>query len=200
MNPNGYNMELFIMLQAAKLASPARVTAVVPCLGYARQDRKSKPREPITAKLVADIIVQAGADRVLTVDLHADQIQGFFNCPVDHLSAENHFVRYMVQLAKMTPADTPGWNGKFVIVSPDAGGVKRVRNVTNKLASSGMVVDLAIIHKERPKANEINEETMKLVGEVRGCIAIIVDDIVDTGGTLLKGLCMCMYVCFFVFV
>ena len=93
----------------------------------------------------------------------------------------------MTQMAKAQPATAAGWNGKFVVVSPDAGGVKRVRNVTNKLASFGLSVDLAIIHKERPRANEINEETMKLVGEVRGCVAIIVDDIVDTGGTLLKG-------------
>jgi len=181
-NCNASNMELFIMLQAAKLASPGRVTAVVPCLSYARQDRKSKPREPITAKLIADIICLAGANRVLSVDLHADQIQGFFTVPVDHLSAENYFVRYILQMAKESKEEQK----KIVIVSPDAGGVKRVRNVTNKLAALGLVTDLAIIHKERPRANEINEDTMKLVGDVRGCTAILVDDIVDTGGTLLK--------------
>jgi len=180
MNCNTSNMELFIMLQAAKLASPGRVSAVVPCLAYARQDRKSKPREPITAKLIADIICLAGANRVVSIDLHADQIQGFFNVPVDHLSAENYFVRYILQMTKESKDE------KFVIVSPDAGGVKRVRNVTNKLAALGLIVDLAIIHKERPRANEVNEDTMKLVGDVRGCTAIIVDDIVDTGGTLLK--------------
>lgn len=173
-DPNRNNMELFIMLHAAKLASPRRITAVVPCMGYARQDRKSQSREPITARLMADFISAAGANRVLTVDLHADQIQGFFNLPVDHLSAENLFVRHIRHRFKTKDMS-------IVVVSPDAGGVKRVRNVANKLG-----VDLAIIHKERPRANEVNEDTMKLVGNVQGHTAIIVDDMVDTGGTLLK--------------
>jgi ribose-phosphate pyrophosphokinase len=161
-------MELLIMLDAFKRSSARRVTAVLPYYGYARQDRKDKPRVPITSKLVADVIAAAGADRVLTIDLHASQIQGFFNIPVDHLFAAPVIVRY---LREMELDD-------MVIVSPDAGGVERARAYAKRLGAG-----LAIIDKRRIAANQT--EVMNIIGEVDGKNVFVVDDIIDTAGTLI---------------
>jgi ribose-phosphate pyrophosphokinase len=161
-------MELLIMLDAFKRSSARRVTAVLPYYGYARQDRKDKPRVPITSKLVADLITAAGADRVLTVDLHASQIQGFFNIPVDHLFAAPVIVRHIVEL-KLPD---------LTIVSPDAGGVERARAYAKRLGAT-----LAIIDKRRVAANQT--EVMHIIGDVEGRNVFVVDDIVDTGGTLI---------------
>ena len=161
-------MELLIMLDAFKRSSARRVTAVLPYYGYARQDRKDKPRVPITAKLVADLITRAGADRVLTVDLHAAQIQGFFNIPVDHLFAAPVIVGHLKKLGLED----------LTIVSPDAGGVERARAYAKRLGAS-----LAIIDKRRVAANQT--EVMNIIGEVEGRNVFIVDDIIDTGGTLI---------------
>jgi ribose-phosphate pyrophosphokinase len=160
-------MELLVMADAIKRASARRITAVIPCFGYARQDKKDKSRAPITGKLVANLIEVSGIDRVITMDLHASQIQGFFNIPVDNLYAEPLIVKY---IRKNIPGDK-------VIVSPDAGGVKRAKLISDKLDA-----ELAIIHKERKKANEVSG--MILVGDVAGKIALIVDDIADTCGTI----------------
>ncbi len=162
-------MELLIMLDSFKRSSASRVTAVIPYYGYARQDKKDKPRVPITAKLVADLISRAGADRVLTMDLHADQIQGFFDVPVDHLFAAPVILEAVRQL------DIP----KLVVVSPDAGGVERARAIAKRMSAG-----LAIIDKRRTAPNEA--EVMHLIGDVAGCNALIVDDIIDTAGTLTK--------------
>jgi ribose-phosphate pyrophosphokinase len=162
-------MELLIMLDTFKRSSASRVTAVLPYYGYARQDKKDKPRVPITAKLVADLISRAGADRVLTMDLHADQIQGFFDVPVDHLFAAP------VILEAVRELNVPD----LVIVSPDAGGVERARAIAKR-----MEVGLAIVDKRRTAPNEA--EVMFVIGDVEGCNALIVDDIVDTAGTLTK--------------
>jgi ribose-phosphate pyrophosphokinase len=162
-------MELLIMLDTFKRSSASRVTAVLPYYGYARQDKKDQPRVPITAKLVADLISRAGADRVLTMDLHADQIQGFFDVPVDHLFAAP------VLLEAVRELNLPD----LVIVSPDAGGVERARAIAKR-----MEVGLAIVDKRRPEPNEA--EVMFVIGDVEGCNALIVDDIVDTAGTLTK--------------
>jgi ribose-phosphate pyrophosphokinase len=162
-------MELLIMLDSFKRSSASRVTAVIPYYGYARQDKKDKPRVPITAKLVADLISKAGADRVLTMDLHADQIQGFFDVPVDHLFAAP------VLLEAVRELNVPD----LVIVSPDAGGVERARAIAKR-----MEVGLAIVDKRRTAPNEA--EVMHVIGEVDGCNALIVDDIIDTAGTLTK--------------
>jgi len=160
-------MELLIVIDALKRASAGSIIAVVPYFGYARQDRKVKPRTPISAKLVADLITAAGADRVVTVDLHAGQIQGFFDVPVDHLFAMPVMIDYLRQ-----------HHGKdSVLVSPDAGGVERARAYSKRLGAG-----LAIIDKRREKANV--SEVMNIIGDVRGKDAIIVDDIVDTAGTL----------------
>ena len=161
-------MELLIMLDAFKRSSASRVTAVLPYYGYARQDRKDKPRVPITAKLVADLITRAGADRVLTLDLHAAQIQGFFNIPVDHLFAAPVIVGH---LKKIGLED-------LTIVSPDAGGVERARAYAKRLGAS-----LAIIDKRRVAANQT--EVMNIIGDVEGRNVFIVDDIIDTAGTLI---------------
>ncbi|MDB4970334.1 MAG: prsA2 [Myxococcales bacterium] len=163
-------MELLIMIDALKRASAGSIVAVMPYFGYARQDRKVKPRTPISAKLVADLLTTAGADRVLTVDLHAGQIQGFFDIPVDHLYAMPVMIDHMRQhhLGKDT-----------VIVSPDAGGVERARAYSKRLNST-----LAIVDKRREKANV--SEVMNIIGEVKGKDAIIVDDIIDTAGTLTQ--------------
>lgn len=158
-------MELLILIDAIKRASAKIITAVIPCFGYARQDRKDKSRAPITAKLVANLIQTAGANRVITMDLHASQIQGFFDIPVDNLFAEKLLVYYVSENIPKNESE------EFVVVSPDAGGVKRAKSVADKLGA-----DLAIIHKERKKANEV--EKMTLVGSVRGKIAILVDDMV----------------------
>ena len=162
-------MELLIMLDAFKRSSATRVTAVMPYYGYARQDKKDKPRVPITAKLVADLISRAGADRVLTMDLHAAQIQGFFDMPVDHLFAAP------VLLDAIRDMGIPD----LVIVSPDAGGVERARAIAKRLD-----VDLAIVDKRRTAPNEA--EVMNVIGDVRGRDVLIVDDIIDTAGTLMK--------------
>ena len=164
-------MELLIMIDALKRASASRVTAVMPYYGYARQDRKVASRAPITAKLMADIITAAGADRVLTIDLHAGQIQGFFDIPVDHLYAGPimaEAIKFHHDAANMT------------VVSPDAGGVERARAFAKRLGSS-----LAIIDKRRSKPNE--SAVMHVIGDVTGKDAIVVDDMVDTAGTLVQG-------------
>jgi ribose-phosphate pyrophosphokinase len=163
-------MELLIMIDALKRASASRVTAVMPYYGYARQDRKVASRAPITAKLIADIITAAGADRVLTLDLHAGQIQGFFDIPVDHLYAGPI-------MAEAIRADLPV--GECTVVSPDAGGVERARAFAKRLGSN-----LAIIDKRRSKPNE--SEVMHVIGDVSGRDAILLDDMVDTAGTLCK--------------
>ncbi len=160
-------MELLIMLDALKRASPRRITAVIPYYGYARQDRKSKPRTPISAKLVADLLTTAGANRILTIDLHSDQIQGFFNIPVDNLSALLVFVKYIRENIK----------DDLVLVSPDVGGVKRVNEYAERLNRQ-----IAIVVKRRPAPNVA--EAMYVVGDVNGKKAIIIDDIVDTAGTI----------------
>ena len=162
-------MELLIMLDSFKRSSASRVTAVIPYYGYARQDKKDKPRVPITAKLVADLISRAGADRVLTMDLHADQIQGFFDVPVDHLFAAP------VILDALREMNIPD----LVVVSPDAGGVERARAIAKRLGAG-----LAIIDKRRTAPN--TAEVMHLIGDVDGCNALVVDDIIDTAGTLTK--------------
>lgn len=162
-------VELLVMIDAFKRSSARRITAVIPYYGYARQDRKDKPRVPISAKLVADLLGAAGASRLLTVDLHAGQIQGFFNIPVDHLFAAPVMVEY---LAKQ----------KFdhlAVVSPDAGGVERARAYAKRLA-----VDLAIVDKRRVEANIA--EVMHVIGNVAGKDVIIVDDMIDTAGTLME--------------
>ncbi len=161
-------LELLLMLDAFKRSSAARVTAVVPYYGYARQERKDKPRVPISAKLVADLIQSAGADRVLAMDLHAPAIQGFFSIPVDHLYAAPVFVDYLSEL----PLEKP------TIVSPDAGGVERARFYAKRLGA-----DLAIVDKRRTGPNVA--ESIHLIGEVAGRDCIIVDDIIDTAGTMV---------------
>src|SRR6185503_1169731 len=165
---NDHLMELLIMLDAFKRSSAKRVTAVIPYYGYARQDRKDKPRVPITAKLAADLISAAGADRVLTLDLHAAQIQGFFNIPVDHLFAAPVIVGHLKQLELED----------LTIVSPDAGGVERARAYAKRLGAS-----LAIIDKRRFATNQT--EVMNIIGEVEGRNVFVVDDIIDTAGTLI---------------
>ena len=165
---NNNLMELLILIDALKRASAERITAVLPYYGYARQDRKVSPRAPISAKLLADLITTAGASRILTVDLHAGQIQGFFNIPVDHLFAAPVLLEYLKKL-----------KNDLVIVSPDAGGVERARAYAKRLNTS-----LAIIDKRREGPNV--SQVMNIIGDVEGMIAIIVDDLVDTGGTLAR--------------
>lgn len=160
-------MELLILIDAAKRASAKRITAVIPYYGYARQDRKVAPRTPISSKLVADLIVASGAHRLLSMDLHAAQIQGFFNIPFDHLFAKPVLVEYLQTLRS---------DGDLVIVSPDAGGVERARAYAKHLDAT-----LAIIDKRREQANV--SEVMNLIGDVGGKIAIILDDMIDTAGT-----------------
>ena len=162
-------MELLIMIDALRRSSAKRITAVIPYYGYARQDRKNEPRVPITSKLVADLVVTAGADRVLTVDLHAGQIQGFFNIPVDHLFAINVLIDY-IKDQKLED---------LIVISPDAGGVERARAYAKRLHSS-----LAIIDKRRDIPNEA--KAMNIIGDVKGKIAFIVDDMIDTAGTLME--------------
>ncbi len=172
-NPVDKNlMELLIMIDAMKRASAKRVTAVIPYYGYARQDRKTASRVPITAKLVADIITTAGADRVLSMDLHAGQIQGFFNIPVDHLYAVPVLVKYINEKG-LDPAD-------IVVVAPDAGAVERARAFAKHLDSN-----LAIIDKRRIKSNVA--EIMNVIGDVKDKIAIMIDDMIDTAGTITQG-------------
>lgn len=167
---NNNLMELLIMIDALKRASAGRITAVVPYFGYARQDRKAKARDPITAKLVANMITTAGADRVLTMDLHASQIQGFFDIPVDNLAGNPIFVDYY---AKKFGADCEN----MMVVSPDVGSVARARAFAQKLH-----MNLAIVDKRRQKAN--SSEVMNIIGDVRDKHVILLDDMVDTGGSL----------------
>ncbi|MBV9610985.1 MAG: ribose-phosphate pyrophosphokinase [Acidobacteriaceae bacterium] len=164
-------MELLLMIDALKRASAERITAVLPYYGYARQDRKDRPRMPISAKLVASLIERAGASRVLALDLHAAQIQGFFDIPVDHLFSAPVMVEYFERRYDRR---------ELIIVSPDAGGVERARSFAKK-----MNVPLAIIDKRRTDANVA--EVMNIIGDVRGKRCLVVDDIVDTAGTLVKG-------------
>ncbi|MEQ2444693.1 ribose-phosphate pyrophosphokinase [Pseudoflavonifractor intestinihominis] len=163
-------MEMLIMIDALKRASAGRITAVIPYFGYARQDRKTKPRDPISAKLVANLITRAGADRVLTMDLHASQIQGFFDIPVDNLLGNPIFTRHF---AERFGDDVEG----TMVVSPDVGSVARARAFAQKLG-----MGLAIVDKRRQKAN--SSEVMNIIGDVRGKRVILFDDMVDTGGSL----------------
>jgi ribose-phosphate pyrophosphokinase len=168
---NNNLMELLIMIDAFKRASAGRITAVIPYYGYARQDRKAKARDPISAKLCADLISAAGADRVLTMDLHAAQIQGFFNIPVDHLLGVPILAPYFVEKAKHMDPE------KLVVVSPDLGSVTRARKFAERLGAP-----LAIVDKRRPRANVC--EVMNIIGEVKGKAAFLVDDMVDTAGSI----------------
>lgn len=163
-------MELLIMLDALRRASAERITAVMPYYGYARQDRKDRPRVPISSKLVADLVTSAGANRVLALDLHASQIQGYFNIPVDHLYATPVTVDFFRKLRLRN----------LVVVSPDPGGVERARAFAKKLR-----VPLAIIDKRREDADVV--EVMNVIGDVQGKTCLIVDDMIDTGGTLVRG-------------
>ncbi len=163
-------MEMLIMIDALRRASAGRVTAVIPYFGYARQDRKAKPRDPISAKLVANLITRAGADRVLTMDLHASQIQGFFDIPVDNLFGNPIFAHHFAERFGDDLDDT-------VVVSPDVGSVARARTFAQKLG-----MGLAIVDKRRQKAN--SSEVMNIIGDVRGKRVILFDDMVDTGGSL----------------
>lgn len=170
-NPVNQNlMELLIMIDAMKRASAARITAVMPYFGYARQDRQAKARDPISAKLVADLITTAGADRVLTMDLHAPQIQGFFNIPVDHLVGSRLLASFLKNRVK-------NHTDEYVVVSPDFGSVTRVRYFSAKLS-----LPIAIIDKRRQRANV--SEVMNIIGDVKNKKVILVDDMIDTAGTL----------------
>lgn len=170
-NPVNDNlMELLIMIDAMKRASAGRINAVVPYYGYARQDRKAKSRDPITAKLVADLLTTAGADRVLTMDLHASQIQGYFNIPLDHLLGMPIIADYFIKKGFME-------NPEVVVVSPDLGSVTRTRKLAERLHAP-----MAIIDKRRPKANV--SEIMNIIGDIKGKTCILVDDMIDTAGTI----------------
>jgi ribose-phosphate pyrophosphokinase len=162
-------MELLILLDAARRASARRVTAVIPYFGYARQDRKDQPRVSITAKLVANLITEAGADRVITMDLHAPQIQGFFDIPLDHLYSSAILIDYFRK--KNIP--------NLAVASPDVGGIKMARSYAKRLGA-----DLILIDKRRPKANEV--EVMNVIGNVEGKNVLIVDDLIDTAGTFVN--------------
>ena len=166
---NHHLVELLVLIDAAKRASAERVTAVLPYFGYARQDRKDRPRVPITAKLVANLLDAAGADRILTTDLHCGQIQGFFDIPVDHLSGDVVFGHYMQERSI----------ANLVVVSPDTGSVARAREFASRLEAP-----LAIVDKRRPRQNEA--EVMNIIGNVQGKHALIFDDMIDTAGTLVK--------------
>ena len=167
---NNNFMELLIMIDAARRASAGRITAVIPYFGYARQDRKARSREPITAKLVANLITSAGADRVMTMDLHCLQIQGFFDIPLDNLVGGPTLNNYF----------KPKVDDDFVIVSPDIGSVARARKVATRMNAK-----MAIIDKRRPKANVM--EVMHIIGEVEGKCCLMVDDMIDTAGTMVQG-------------
>jgi len=167
-------MELLIMIDAARLASAHRINAVIPWYGYSRQDKKSAPREPITAKLIAELLQAAGVDRVLTMDLHAGQVQGFFRVPVDHMTAIPLLVEHVEERRRT------GDLGEIVVVSPDAGRAKLANHVAEKLGAS-----LALLAKQRPEHNAA--EVTLLVGDVEGRDAILIDDMIDTAGTLVAG-------------
>ncbi len=166
---NNYLMELLIMIDACKRASAGRITAVIPYYGYARQDRKAKARDPISAKLVANLLTAAGADRILTMDLHAAQIQGYFDIPLDHLVGGPILSRYFIE-KKIED---------LVVVSPDLGSVARARKF-----AEGLDAPIAIIDKRRPKANMC--EVMNVIGEVQGKNVILIDDMIDTAGTIVN--------------
>lgn len=163
-------MELLVMIDACKRGSAGRITAVIPYFGYARQDRKAKPRDPISAKLVANLITAAGADRVLTMDLHANQIQGFFDIPVDNLLGSPLFIEHFKKVIS-------GREDEFIVVSPDVGSVARVRKFAMNLD-----LPMAIVDKRREKANV--SEVMNIIGDVKGKRVILLDDMVDTAGSL----------------
>jgi ribose-phosphate pyrophosphokinase len=167
-------MELLIMVDAFRRASAKRITLVIPYYGYSRQDKKVKPREPVTARLVADLITTAGAHRVLAVDLHAGQIQGFFQLPLDHLYAGPLLASYFAEKGLT--------NGDTVVVSPDVGGVGRARGMAEMLHAP-----IAIIVKRRPEPNKV--EIMEIIGDVQGKTCVIVDDMIDTGGSTVSGAC-----------
>lgn len=168
-------MELLVMIDAFRRASAKTINAVIPYYGYARQERKSKPRDPISAKLVANLITSAGADRVVCMDLHAGAIQGFFDIPVDHLTTTPLFANYFRQ--KIVSGEIAG---EIVVVSPDIGGVARARELADRLDCGIVIID-----KRRPEPN--HAEIMSIIGKVAGKIAIIPDDIIDTGGTITLG-------------
>lgn len=170
-------MELLIMVDAFRRASARRINVVVPYYGYSRQDKKIKPREPVTARLVADMITAAGASRVLAIDLHAGQIQGFFQMPLDHLYAGPLLACYF--------RDNGMYDGDTVVVSPDVGGVGRARAMAEMLGAG-----LAIIAKRRPEPNKV--EIMEIIGDVSGKSCVMIDDIIDTGGSVVSGACALM--------
>ncbi len=169
-------MQQLLMLDAAKRASARRITAVCPFYGYARQDRKAEGREPISARLLADMLTVAGADRVVSVDLHTGQIQGFFDGPVDHLTAvpllAGHLARHV--------------EGDVVVVSPDAGGAKLAKRFSNCLGDAGVESDLAFIDKRRPKGTHNVAEATEVVGNVAGNVCVLIDDMIDTAGTVVS--------------
>jgi ribose-phosphate pyrophosphokinase len=169
-------MQQLLMIDAAKRASARRITAVCPFYGYARQDRKAEGREPISARLLADLLTAAGADRVLTVDLHTGQIQGFFDLPVDHLTAVPLLAEHLAREI----------DGEVTVVSPDAGGVKLARRYANCLSESNVESDLAFIDKRRPKGTHNVAEATDVVGNVAGSICVLVDDMIDTAGTIVS--------------
>ncbi len=170
---NDHLMELLIMIDAMKRASAGRITAVIPYFGYARQDRKTKPRDPISAKLVANLLTQAGADRILTMDIHCNQIQGFFDIPMDNLLGNSLFVDYFAHKYADCHADT-------MVVSPDVGSVARARAFAQKLN-----MPMAIVDKRRQQAN--SSEVMNIIGDVTGKHVIMLDDMVDTAGSICNG-------------
>lgn len=173
--PSDNLMELLLMIDAAKRASAGFITAVIPYFGYARQDRKDKPRVPISAKLIANILQAAGVNRVMTMDLHADQLQGFFDIPVDHLRSEPIFVDYLRNLTDQKVFNTDN----LLFASPDVGGAKRARNFAKIFE-----VDFITCSKYRKKANEV--ASMQVIGDVEDFDVVLVDDLIDTGGTLCK--------------
>jgi len=170
---NDHIMELLIMLDAFKRASARRVTVVIPYYGYARQDKKIKPREPITARLIADLITTAGADRVVAIDLHAEQLQGFFNMPVDHLYGGPIIGKYLIDQGYKD-------DGDVVVVSPDVGGVTRAKRLAETLGCS-----FAVIAKRRPEPNKV--EVVEIVGKIAGKRCVMIDDMIDTGGSIIGG-------------
>ncbi|MEG1501203.1 MAG: ribose-phosphate pyrophosphokinase [Clostridiales bacterium] len=172
---NNHLMELLIMIDAMRRASASRITAVIPYYGYARQERKTKARDPISAKLIANLLTAAGADRIIAMDLHANAIQGFFDIPVDHLPAVPILAEYYMSFK----------NRDLVVVSPDVGGVVRARALADRLG-----VDIAIIDKRRPRANE--SQIMNVIGDIKGKTVIMADDMIDTAGTITKGAAVLM--------
>ncbi len=169
---NEHVMELLIIVDALRRASARRITCVIPYFGYARQDKKIKPREPVTARLIADMISLTGANRVLAMDLHAEQIQGFFNIPVDHLYGGPLIADYLIERGL--------YDRDVVVVSPDVGGVARARSLAEQLDAA-----LAIIAKRRPEPNK--SEVISVIGEVKGRTCILIDDMIDTGGSIAAG-------------